>query len=168
MAVCLKCGKEIKKGNNYCDDCGSIGKAQVDYLFRLVEGNQYKPGRRTDLRWFVVILLGMMAVILGFLVAFLASVPSGPGFTARAHASICRVNLERIEKQIERYHKVEKRYPPTGYINSKHPLIVDQYLDAVPRCSVTKHPYLLKHVESFVIVTCDSGLEGHVCRENKK
>ncbi|MCJ7652481.1 MAG: hypothetical protein MUO75_02130 [Actinobacteria bacterium] len=161
MPVCLKCGKEIEKGQNYCGDCGPGGKAQVQELVSLMESSRYKPGRLSRFRGMAIGLVGLMVVILVVTVALMISIPSGPEFDAKLQAAGCRAKIKRIERAVESYYDVKQKYPPMGCVDANHPLVVDEYLHKVWTCPSTHHLYLLSRSRSRVIVSCDSGLKGH-------
>ena len=161
VPVCLKCGKEIDKGKNYCDDCGPGGEARVQELVSLMESSRYRPSRRPRFRGIAIGLIGLMVVVLVVTVALIIAIPSGPEFDARLQAAGCRANLKRIDRAVNSYYEVKKEYPPTGRVDADHPLVVDEYLHKVWTCPSTHHFYLLSISGSRVVVSCDSGLEGH-------
>ncbi len=161
MPACLKCGRSIEPGKEYCDDCGATGREQVERLMALAKLNEYRPsGRRGD-KWFALILLCLGAILIATAVALVMSIPTGPGFRGRAQASICRSNMRRITSAVERFFDADGKYPPAGRVDGGHPLLTDQYLNDTPRCPTTKHSYVLEYDGSRPVVTCDSGLPGH-------
>ncbi len=161
MPICLKCGKAIEPGKDYCWDCGLVGKAQVERMFSLVEGNSYVNKRTSGVRLVAVFMVGIMATLTIIFYAVYTMIPSGPEFASKAQAGICRSNMRRIVLEIERYHHVENEYPPTGRIDEDHPLVVDRYFDESPKGPTTDHYYVLVKSGSGVVVTCDSGEDRH-------
>lgn len=161
MPVCLKCGKEIDKGKSYCDDCGQRGEAQVQQLLSLMESSRYRPSRRPRFRGIAIGLIALLLVVLIVTVALIIAIPSGPEFDSRLQAAGCRANMKRIERAVNSFQEVRKGYPPTGRVDTHHPLVVDEYLHKVWTCPSTHHYYLLSRTGSSVSVSCDSGLEGH-------
>lgn len=153
---------------NYCRDCGLIGKAQVERIFSIVEESPYQKKRTSGIRLVAIFMVAIMATLSVITYAFYTMLPSGPEFASMAQAGICRSNMRRIELEIERYHDVENEYPPTGLVDESHPLVVDRYLDESPRCPATDHYYLLVESGSLVVVTCDSGEDGHELLEDGK
>lgn len=161
MGVCLKCGKAIEPGKNYCNDCGLEGKAQVDRLFAVVEGSTYEKKRTSSIRWIAVFLVLIMSLMGIIAFALITMMPSGPEFASKAKAGICRSNMRRIDEEIRRYYQVENEYPPVGPVDDSHPLLVDRYLKEPPKCPTTGHHYVLVSDGNRVVVTCDSGDERH-------
>ncbi|MCG2795552.1 MAG: hypothetical protein L6427_06775 [Actinomycetia bacterium] len=161
MPVCLKCGKSIDPDRHYCEECGLVGKAQVERMFQVVEGSPYKKKRTASYRWIVAVMLGFTASLAVVAYAIFSMMPSGPEFVNKAQAGICRGNLSRIEVEVERYYEVEGEYPPAGRIDENHPLVVDRYLDEPSICPATDHYYVLEKDGPVFVVTCDSGEKGH-------
>ena len=161
MPVCLKCGSTIEPGRNYCKDCGLIGKAQVERMFSVVEGSPYKKKRTSGIRLVAFFMVGIIATLAIITYAIYTMIPSGPEFTSKAQAGICRGNMRRMELEIDRYYNVENEYPPTGPIDEDHPLVVDRYLHESLECPTTDHYYVLVESGSRVVVTCDSGEDRH-------
>ena len=161
VPVCLKCGKEIEKGKNYCDVCGPRGEARVQELISLMESSRYRPSTRPRFRGIAIGLIWLMVVVLIVTVALIVAIPSGPEFDARLQAAGCRANMRRVKRAVDSYFEVKNEYPPTGRVDSDHPLVVDEYLHQVWTCPSTHHYYLLSRSGSGVTVSCDSGLEGH-------
>lgn len=161
MPVCLKCGKAIEKGSNYCDDCTELGEAQVQRMFDLVNENTYKRRRPFDLRWLLAGTVLILGLVVGSLYFVLTSLPTGPEFQAKIQAGLCKSNMRGIEEQVDRYFEVEGEYPPAGKIDADHPLVVDRYIEDKYKCPVTKRYYLLEKTDSGLVVVCDSELEGH-------
>ena len=161
MPVCLKCGKLIEPGREYCDDCGATGPDQVERLMAEAKLDQYRPFGRGGNKWLALSLLGLAAILIATAVSLILSIPTGPGFKGRAQASICRSNMRRIMSEVESYFDADGKYPPAGRVDSDHPLLTDQYLTDTPRCPTTKHSYILEYDGSKPMVTCDSGLPGH-------
>ena len=161
LPVCLKCGKEIEKGKNYCDECGPRGEAQVQKLSGLAETSQYRPAGSPRLRPLILGLVGLMVVALVVTIALVLSIPSSPEFDAKLQAAGCRANLKRIERAVESYYDVKKEYPPTGRVDENHPLVVDEYLHKAWTCPSTGQFYLLSRSGPEVVVSCDSGRDGH-------
>ena len=161
MPICLKCGKAIKPGKNYCEDCGLIGNAQVEQMFSLVDGSPYEKRRTAGARWAIIFLVLIMAMLMVVAYAIFTMMPSGPEFSSKVQAGLCRSNMRRIESEVERYFEVENEYPPTGRIDEEHPLVVDRYLDEPLKCPTTDRCYVLVESASGVVVTCDSGEDKH-------
>lgn len=161
MPVCLKCGKEIEEGEKYCEDCRGVGQEQVESLVNLVASGKYRGGRPSGRKWLVISLLALCLILVGIAMAFIFSLPSGPGTEGNLQSAACRNNLEEIDRAIQRYYQENGEYPPTGPVDEKHPLVFDLYLDEAPRCPATDHLYLIKAKDFRVVVECDSGLENH-------
>jgi hypothetical protein len=161
LPVCLKCGKLIEPGREYCDDCGATGQEQVERLMAVAKLSEYRPLRRRGNKWLALSLLGLAAILIAIAVALIISIPTGSEFKGRAQASICRSKMRRIMSAVESFFDADGKYPPAGRLDGDHPLITDQYLSDTPRCPTTKHSYILEHDGSKPMVSCDSGLPGH-------
>lgn len=161
MPSCLKCGKLIEPGREYCDDCGATGREQVERLMAVAKLNEYRPLRSRGNKWLALSLLGLAAILIATAVTLIISIPSGPEFRGRAQASICRSNMRRITSAVESFFDADGKYPRAGRVDGNHPLITDQYLTDTPRCPTTKHYYILEYDGSKPMVKCDSGLPGH-------
>lgn len=161
MPICLKCGKAIEPGKKYCDDCGELGKEQVQAMFKVVEGSPYKKRRQSDRRWLYTIALIVILLMVAVAVALYTMMPSGDEFTEKAQAAVCRANLSRIQTEIASYLEVEGEYPPTGRLDSGHDLVVDRYLEEPLKCPATDRYYVLVEKGSKVVVICDSKKEKH-------
>ena len=161
MAICIKCGRTIEKGKNYCDGCRPRGETQVRELIGLAESNRKGPARVSRVRPLILGLVGITVVMLIVTVALMASMPSGPEFDTRLQAAGCQANLKRVERAVESYYDIKKEYPPTGRLDENHPLVVDEYLHEVWTCPSTGHLYLLSRSGQKVSVSCDSDRDGH-------
>jgi len=160
VTVCLKCGREIPQGQEYCSDCRTGGPEQVERYFALLQKSRYHK-RRSNSKLFVIALIGLVGILFAISVALTVSLPASPEFKEKVQAGICRKNMRKIESAIVQYHSITKEYPPCGRLNSSHPLVEDAYLDEAPRCPATKHYYLLVKKGNKVVVECDSGKNGH-------
>ena len=161
MPVCLKCGKLIGQGREYCADCGATGQEEVERLMAVAKLSDYRPLRRRGNKWLALSLLGLAAILIATAVALIISIPTGPEFRGRAHASICRSNMRSITTAVESFFDADGKYPPAGPVGGAHPLLTDQYLTDTPRCPTTKHYYVLEYDGSKLVVKCDSSLPGH-------
>ena len=162
MPVCLKCGKEIEPGEEYCEECGAAGGERVDRLLALAELNSYRPHRNRRQRWLTFSMLGLAAILVATALGLLISIPTGPEFRRKAQASICRSNMRLVQKAVDRFYEADGKYPAAGRVDSGHPLITDQYLDSPLRCPTTGRYYLLENESPVPSVRCDSNLFGHV------
>jgi hypothetical protein len=161
MAVCLKCGKEIDKGNNFCSECGALPERELVELMDTGPVSGYRPPREHRTFWTVVIAVILAGLVIGTAFSLLTMVPTNARFKEKTRANICHNNLVMVEKQINTYYTNTRQYPPTGKIGPKSPLLVDKYLKSVPHCPSTGHEYLIQVQGGKYIPVCDSGLSGH-------
>jgi zinc-ribbon domain len=161
LPVCLKCGKEIDPGEEYCAECGASDDQSVGRLLALAELNAYRPAGNRRPRWVTLSLLALAVILFAAAVGLLLSIPTGQEFRERAQASVCRANLARTEEAVDDFYRADGKYPPTGRIDADHPLITDQYFDNPLRCPSTGHYYILEQSTGAPYVRCDSGLPGH-------
>ena len=169
MPVCLKCGKEIDPGRNFCEDCGSTNERET---FETLTDLQSKYVRRKprNLLWTVVLMVVLFGIALGVGYGLLSMIPNNKKIKTETQAHLCHRNLVNIQAAIDKYYKNGNSYPPPGRLNSQGPLVVDQYIKTVPTCPTTGHQYIIKnlgatdprHPEKITVrVYCDSGLKGH-------
>ena len=163
MPVCLKCGRDIEKGKNFCDECKEAGPGEVRRLMDPSRDGRYKPNRSRGMLWIAIAVLVLSLVALGIGWGILSMIPTNARVQMKVRANVCHNNLERVKKAIDRYHKDSHLYPPAGKLTSKNPLILDKYLSGPPHCPSTGHAYVIQQVpnSSKVTVVCDSGLDGH-------
>ena len=161
MPICLKCGKEIEPGKEYCEDCGATDEEQVERLVALSAATQHKPPRRADNRWLILSIFAFALILFAVAVAFVFSIPTGPQFAKKAQAGICRANLRQIQRAIDSYLTTTGKYPPTGRVDNDHPLVKDQYLPKALQCPTTHHYYIIVKDGPGETVKDDSGLPGH-------
>ncbi|MHB8896284.1 MAG: hypothetical protein ACYC99_14050, partial [Candidatus Geothermincolia bacterium] len=144
MPVCLKCGKEIETGRNFCEDCKALGPGEVRELMDAGHASKYKPRRTRGALWVTIIVVVLLLVALGVGWALLSMIPSNEKVQANVRAGVCRNNLERVQAAIDKYYKNSHQYPSTGKLNSRNPLVLDGYLSGVPHCPSTGHEYLIE------------------------
>jgi hypothetical protein len=163
MPVCLKCGKEIDPGKNFCDECRTLGPAEVRDLMDMGRTNKYRPRRRRGVMWLAIFSLILFLIALAVAWALLTMIPTSSRVQARVQANVCHGNLERIQKAIDGYYKNSHQWPPTGKLTNRNPLIIDGYLGGVPHCPTTEHAYIIEQKKNGtgVTVVCDSGRAGH-------
>jgi hypothetical protein len=163
MPVCLKCGKEIDPGNNFCEDCRALGPGEVRTLMDMGQASKYKPKRSRGIMWLSIFTLILFLIALAVGWALLTMIPTSSKARARVQSDLCHSNLVRIQSAIDKYYKNSHQYPPAGKLTDRNPLIIDGYLSGAPHCPTTKHDYILKMRtnEAGMTVICDSGLSGH-------
>ena len=161
MPVCRNCGKDISPGKQYCDQCGSAGEEPIRHMVETSERPRYRSPARGYNRTLMIGMFGLAVLLVAVSVGIAMSIPTGPAYTKKAQAAVCRANMRGIERAVEKYHDANVKYPPTGRIDSAHPIITDQYLESPPRCPGTHHYYRIERFGSRVSVKCDSDLTGH-------
>ncbi len=161
MPVCLKCGKEVGPGEEYCAECGASDDENVDRLLALAELDTYRPRRNRRPRWMTFSLLGLAVILVATAVGLLFSIPTGEEFQDRVQASVCRANLRDLEASIARYYVADGKYPPDGRVGAGHPLVTDHYFESPPKCPATGRYYILESGPAAPNAVCDSGLPGH-------
>jgi len=161
MPVCHNCGKEIEIGKRYCEQCGPAGEERVKRLLEMSDQTKYKRPARGYNRMLLISMLGLAVLLVVISAGIVLSIPTGPEYTRKAQAAVCRAHMREIERAVERYHAANKEYPPTGRVGRKHPLVTDQYLDSPLECPSNHHHYKIESSDSKVTVKCDSGLPGH-------
>lgn len=163
MPVCLKCGKEIEQGKNFCEDCKELGPTEVRGLMDMSQTSKYKPRRSRGVLWLSVVVILLFLIALGVGWALLSMIPSNAKLQTKVRANICQNNLERIKEAMDKYYANSHQNPPTGKLNKRNPLVLDSYLSGVPHCPSTQHEYIIQSVPDTAkyTVICDSGLTGH-------
>ena len=161
MPICLKCGRQIETGGEYCEECGAKDNEHLDRLLALSARNGYRPPRRRDNRRLLLGMLAIVVIMFTFAIVLSYSIPTGPEFEKRAQAATCRAHLRQLKRAIVSFYAAEGKYPPSGRVGPDHPLVTDQYLQETPECPSTHHHYIIEQDESGVAIRCDSGLPGH-------
>jgi Tfp pilus assembly protein PilE len=161
VPVCRNCGKEIEEGKNYCPQCGPAVEDRVNRLMETSQRYNYRSPARGYNRTLIIAMLCLTVVVVAVFVGIVLSIPTGPEYTKKVQAAVCRANMRDIERSIERYFAANKKYPPTGRVDHRHPIITDGYLETPLQCPSTHHYYLIESDGSGVSVKCDSGLPGH-------
>lgn len=157
---CKGCGKPVGDGGSYCPECKVAVRARVEGLLAGARPSGYRP-RRPQGRWIVYSMTGIVILLAALASVMVLSMPGDRKFTEQARASMCRDNLRRIEAAAARFNAADGKQPPTGRVDDRHPLVVDQYLDMPPKCPGTRRYYLLEPTDGLPRAECDSGLDGH-------
>jgi hypothetical protein len=161
VPVCLKCGKEIEPGNDYCRECAAADEQQVERIMAITTRVASSRPRRVDNRWIILSMFAFAVALLVIAAAVVFSIPRGKKFAEAAQAAICRSNLRQVQEAISLYNTTNGTFPPTGRVNARHPLVVDQYLKTPPRCPTTHRYYIIEKDGTRYRAICDSGLAGH-------
>lgn len=162
MQACIKCGKQTMKGNEYCEKCREAAdERQIEQLMAVAELERYRPPRRVRGRWLVLSMLAVAAILLATAAGLVVSVPTDSDFRERAQASVCRSNIRRVQRAVERYYEANGSQTPPGRVSGSHPLLTDQYMSEPPRCPTTKRYYVIVESEAGLRVICDSDISGH-------
>jgi len=161
VPICLKCGKEIEPGNDYCRECAAGDEEQVGRIMALTARAVARPPRRVDNRWVILSMFAFAVILIVVAAAVVLSMPRGKKFAQAAQATICRSNLRQVQEAISSYDTTNGTFPPTGRVDAQHPLVLDQYLKNPPRCPTTHHYYVIEKDGTGYRAICDSGLAGH-------
>jgi len=163
MPVCLKCGKEIDPGSNFCEDCADLGPEEVQRLMDLGRTSKYKPQRSRSVLWLTIVIVVLFLIAIGVAWALLSMIPNNARLRAQVRANVCHHNLDNIQIAIDKYYKNSHQNPTAGRLSARNPLVIDGYLSGVPHCPSTGHEYVIekKPNEETYTVKCDSGLAGH-------
>lgn len=169
MPICLNCGKEIKRGGNFCEDCRRLGdEKQLIELTNTSTGSGYEARKRWGTGSIVIVIAIMLLLVGGLGFGLLTMIPTNQKFQVEAQAAICRKNLTNLETNIKGYIETTHQYPTAGPIGRKHPLIVDGYTEAPPHCPTTGHEYILIVKDGVCTAVCDSKLKGHDLSGSRK
>jgi zinc-ribbon domain len=161
VPVCRNCGKQIEEGVSYCQQCGPAMEDRVSRLMETSQRSKYRPPARGYNRTLIIAMLCLAVIMVAVSVGIVLSIPSGPEYTRKAQAAVCRADMRNIERGISGYLAANGKYPPAGRIDRRHPLITDGYLESPPQCPSTHHYYIIEYRGSKATVICDSGLPGH-------
>lgn len=161
MPVCLKCGKEIEPGSNFCENCGVLGEQEVRELLS-GQQSEYRVLRQHNTVWFIIIAVLLFSIVAGLGYGLLSMIPNSKKIKAEAQANICHRDLQKLQDAVDKYYEDSKQNPPPGRVSPQSVLVTDLYINSAPTCPTTGHYYVIKRTASGpYTVYCDSGLPGH-------